>query len=53
MNLPQVGGFLLSAVGLVYLYVSIERFKHDPWLSVMFLGYAIAQIGVVMKALEK
>lgn len=53
MKLPELGWQILAGVGLVYLYACIEKLTKDPWLSIMFFGYAIAQIGVVGKALGK
>jgi hypothetical protein len=44
---------LISLCGFAYLYVAVERCKADPWLALTFLGYAIGNVGLVMKALGK
>jgi hypothetical protein len=44
---------LIALCGLAYLWVAIERLRLDPWLALTFLGYAIGNVGLVMKALGK
>jgi hypothetical protein len=42
---------LIAAVGVVYLYISLRQgFKGDPWVGLMFFGYAVAQIGIWFQA---
>lgn len=45
--------WLIALCGFAYLYVAIEKYKADPWLALTFLGYAIGNIGLVMKALGR
>lgn len=42
--------WLVAAMGLVYLYVSIEQFfKGSMGTGIMFLGYAIGNIGLILQ----
>lgn len=42
---------LIAAIGVAYLYISVRQYmKADPWVALMFLGYAVAQAGVWMQA---
>jgi hypothetical protein len=43
--------WLVAACGVAYLWVAIEKLHADPWLALMFFGYAVANIGLVMKTL--
>lgn len=42
--------WLVAAMGLVYLYVAIEQFfKGSMGTGIMFLGYAIGNIGLILQ----
>lgn len=42
---------LIAAIGLAYGYIAVRQYmKADPWVALMFLGYAIAQVGVWFQA---
>lgn len=42
--------WLVAAMGLVYLYVALEQFfKGSMGTGIMFLGYAIGNIGLILQ----
>jgi hypothetical protein len=42
---------LIAAVGVAYFYIALRQyFKGDPWVGVMFLGYALGQVGIWFQA---
>lgn len=44
-----MSAWLVALCGFIYLYVCIEQFiKHDYWMSLLYFGYAVANIGAVM-----
>lgn len=43
--------FLIALVGFIYLYIAARQgMKADPWVAVMFFGYAVAQVGIWFQA---
>jgi hypothetical protein len=43
--------WLIAVIGVVYFYVACEQFwKGSPGTGIMFLGYAMGNIGLVMVA---
>jgi hypothetical protein len=42
---------LIGAIGLAYLWIAVRQYMADnEGVAVMFVGYAIAQVGVWMQA---
>jgi hypothetical protein len=42
---------LIAAIGVAYLWIAaIQYTKQDHGVALMFLGYAVAQVGVWMQA---
>lgn len=42
--------WLVATMGLVYFVVAIDQvIKGAPWFGVMFLGYAIGNLGLTMQ----
>lgn len=42
---------LIALIGAAYIWIAVEQgFKQDWGVSVMFLGYAIGQVGVWLQA---
>lgn len=42
---------LIAAIGVAYLYIALRQYmKDDPWVALMFAGYACAQAGVYFQA---
>lgn len=42
---------LIAAIGAAYIWIAIEQgIKQDWGVSIMFLGYALGQIGVWLQA---
>jgi len=42
--------WLVAAMGLVYFYISMEQFfKGSPGTGIMFLGYAIGNVGLILQ----
>jgi hypothetical protein len=42
---------LIAAIGVAYGYIACRQWmKADPWVALMFCGYAIAQVGVWFQA---
>jgi hypothetical protein len=42
---------LIAIIGAAYLWIAVEQYtKQDTGVAVMFLGYAIGQVGVWMQA---
>jgi hypothetical protein len=42
---------LIACIGIAYLYIAVRQYmKDDPWVALMFAGYAIAQAGVWFQA---
>jgi hypothetical protein len=44
---------LVALCGLAYAWVSATLFKGDPWMALVYAGYAAANVGLVMKLLGK
>jgi hypothetical protein len=43
--------FLIALVGVIYLWISLRQgYKGDPWVALMFFGYAVAQVGIWFQA---
>lgn len=41
--------WLVGAVGLVYSFVAVDQFmKYNYPMAIMWCGYAVAQIGLIM-----
>ena len=41
---------LVAAMGLVYFYISMEQFfKGSMGTGIMFLGYAIGNVGLILQ----
>jgi hypothetical protein len=35
---------LIAAIGVAYLWIAVRQFmKDDPWVALMFVGYAFSQ----------
>jgi len=45
--------WLIAACGLAYLYVAYDMIRADPWMALVYAGYACANVGLVMKALGR
>jgi hypothetical protein len=46
-----MSAWLIAVIGLVYFFVAIEQFmKGGTGTGIMFLGYAIGNVGLVMVA---
>jgi hypothetical protein len=43
--------WLIAACGLAYMWVCATMLRGDPWMALVYLGYAVANVGLVMKAL--
>lgn len=42
---------LIAAIGIAYVWIACEQYlKADHGVALMFLGYAVAQVGVWMQA---
>lgn len=42
--------WLVAAMGLVYFYISMEQFfKGSIGTGIMFLGYAIGNVGLILQ----
>lgn len=42
--------WLVAFIGLVYLYIAVEQFfKGSPGTAIMFLGYALANVGLILQ----
>ncbi len=42
-----MSGFLIALTGLIYAYVAVEQaFKENPWLAIVYAGYAFSNIGL-------
>jgi hypothetical protein len=42
---------LIAAIGIAYVWSAVEQYsKQDMGVAIMFLGYALSQIGVWMQA---
>jgi hypothetical protein len=42
---------LIAAIGIAYVCIAVEQGLKQSWgVSVMFIGYAIGQVGVWMQA---
>lgn len=42
--------WLVAAMGMVYFYISMEQFfKGSMGTGIMFLGYAIGNIGLILQ----
>lgn len=48
-----MSAWLVALCGLAYAWVSVNLFKADPWMALVYCGYAVANVGLVMKALGK
>lgn len=48
-----MSSWLVSAVTLAYVGVAVDQaLKGQPWVGVIWGGYAIANIGMIMGALK-
>ena len=45
--------YLIALCAGCYLWVSIDLHKTDPWVALTFLGYALGNVGLLMKALGR
>jgi hypothetical protein len=45
--------WLIALCGLAYLWVCGDMAARDPWMALVYLGYAVANVGLVMKSLGK
>jgi hypothetical protein len=46
-----MSAWLIAAVGFVYLGIALENFwRGNPWMGVVFLGYAGSNVGLYMMA---
>jgi hypothetical protein len=47
-----MSAWLIALIGIVYLVVAFDLgLKHDLGLCIAFVGYAIGNVGLTMKAL--
>jgi hypothetical protein len=46
-----MSAWLIAACGLAYAWVCADLARTDPWMALVFAGYAAANVGLVMKAL--
>lgn len=46
-----MSAWLIAACGLAYLWVAAGMLRMDPWMALVYGGYACANVGLVMKAL--
>ena len=48
---PAVSKFMIAQIGIQYLLISIGNFKiNDSAYAIVFFGYALANVGLYMKA---
>lgn len=46
-----MSSWLIGVIGVVYLFVAGDLYRTGkPYLALMFLGYAIAQVGIWLEA---
>jgi hypothetical protein len=45
--------WLIALCGLAYLWVCFSMSRSDPWMALVYFGYSVANVGLVMKALGK
>ena len=46
--------WLVAVMGLVYAVVAVDQImKGAPWIGVMFLGYAIGNLGLTMQVKQE
>jgi hypothetical protein len=48
-----MAAWLIALCGLAYAYVCWDLIRADPWMALVYAGYALANCGLVMKALGK
>lgn len=48
-----MSAWLVALCGLAYAWVCVNLYKPDPWMSLVYAGYALANVGLVMKALGR
>jgi hypothetical protein len=48
-----MSAWLIAACGAAYAWVCASMFKDDPWMALVYAGYAAANVGLVMKALGR
>jgi hypothetical protein len=49
-----MNGALLSLVGIIYFIVGLNMFFNGKWaLGMVWLGYAIAQIGLIIVSIKE
>jgi hypothetical protein len=42
--------WLVAIIGFVYLYIAVEQFfKGAPGTAIMFAGYALANVGLIIQ----
>ena len=47
----MVSHTLIAAIGVAYIWIAVDQyFKQANGVALMFLGYAVAQVGVWMQA---
>ena len=46
-----MSAWLIALCGLIYICVCLDLARRDPWLALTFFSYALANAGLVMKAL--
>ena len=48
-----MSAWLVALSGFIYLYVAIEQaIKGQPWVGIMYFGYAFANVGAVAIAIK-
>jgi hypothetical protein len=49
----KLSWWLIALCGLAYLWVCFSMSRSDPWMALVYFGYSVANVGLVMKALGK
>ncbi len=44
---------LIALCGLIYFWVCYNMSATDPWMALVYFGYSVANVGLVMKALGR
>ena len=46
-----MSSWLIILTGLIYFYIAIEQaFKGNPYMAVVYIGYAFSNVGLYMLA---